>query len=84
MTSFTPDPDKEYWRGEFSLTLEETRLTRFVSPSPFVPQDEGDRAERCNEILCIAALGRKSGWSTPTLRRRWWACPAAWTPPWRC
>lgn len=59
MTSFTPDPDKEYWRGEFSLTLEETRLTRFVSPSPFVPQDEGDRAERCNEILCIAALGLK-------------------------
>ena len=46
-------------RGEFSLTLEETRLTRFVSPSPFVPQDEGDRAERCNEILCIAALGLK-------------------------
>ena len=59
MTSFTPDPKKEYWRTDFSLTLEETRLTRFVSTSPFVPQDAGDRAERCNEILCIAALGLK-------------------------
>ena len=59
MTSFTPDPQKEYWRTDFSLTLEETRLTRFVSTSPFVPQDAGDRAERCNEILCIAALGLK-------------------------
>ena len=59
MTSYTPDPKKEYWRSDFSLTLEKTRLTRFVSPTPFVPQDAGDRAERCNEILYIAALGLK-------------------------
>ena len=26
-------------------------------PNPFVPDDAGDRAERCNEILKIAALG---------------------------
>ena len=24
----------------------------------------------------------KSAWSTPAHRRRWWACPAGWTPPW--
>ena len=39
--------------------LEETRLTRAVSPAPFVPADAEDRAERCNEILKIAALGLK-------------------------
>ena len=39
--------------------LEETALTRPVSPSPFVPAGAGDRAERCQEILTIAALGLK-------------------------
>ena len=43
----------------FSLEPCTTVLTRPVSPTPFVPEDAGDRAERCNEILCIAALGLK-------------------------
>ena len=46
-------------RSPFSLGLASTVLTRPVSPSPFVPQGEQDRAERCNEILKIAALGLK-------------------------
>ena len=46
-------------RRIFSLELEETALTRPVSPNPFVPADAGDRAERCQEILTIAALGLK-------------------------
>ncbi len=36
-----------------------TTLTRHISPSPFVPEDETLRAERCEEILKIAALGLK-------------------------
>ena len=44
---------------EFSLTVEDTELTRPVSPAPFVPQGELDRAERCDEILRLAALGLK-------------------------
>ena len=43
----------------FSLEPSTTTLTRPVSPSPFVPADAGDRAERCDEILRIAALGLK-------------------------
>ncbi len=43
----------------FSLEPGDTKLTRYVSPNPFVPEDAGDRAERCNEILRIAALGLK-------------------------
>ena len=67
MNTFTPselDPMEDahclgVGRRIFSLELEETVLTRPVSPSPFIPADAGDRAERCREILTIAALGLK-------------------------
>ena len=67
MNTFTPselDPMADahclgVGRRIFSLELEETVLTRPVSPSPFVPADAGNRAERCREILTIAALGLK-------------------------
>src|SRR5699024_5143280 len=48
----------EGW-AEVRFTLEETKLTRPMSPTPFVPQDEARRAERCQEILTLAALGLK-------------------------
>ncbi len=57
MTTFNGQRQADLWRASFSLPLEETRLTRAVSPAPFVPADAEDRAERCNEILKIAALG---------------------------
>ena len=59
MTTFNGQRQADLWRASFSLPLEETRLTRAVSPAPFVPVDAEDRAERCNEILKIAALGLK-------------------------
>ena len=67
MNTFTPselDPMADahclgVGRRIFSLELEETVLTRYISPDPFVPADAGDRAERCQEILTIAALGLK-------------------------
>lgn len=37
----------------------ETNLTRPVSPTPFIPADGSRRAERCEEIITIAALGLK-------------------------
>ena len=56
--TFSQEPP-EVWRCSFSLPVEETRLTRYVSPSPFVPEDDAGRAERCEEILRIASLGLK-------------------------
>ena len=50
-----PDVFPQYFR----LNVEETTLTRPVAKNPFVPADAEDRAERCNEILKIAALGLK-------------------------
>jgi NAD+ synthase (glutamine-hydrolysing) len=43
----------------FSLTAEETALTRYVAPRPFVPEGKEDRDARCREILLIASLGLK-------------------------
>lgn len=43
----------------FSLGLEETVLTRYVAPKPFVPESEEDRDARCREILLLSSLGLK-------------------------
>ena len=43
----------------FSLTMAETRLTRPITPMPFVPDDPEHRAAACEEILSLAAQGLK-------------------------
>ena len=43
----------------FSLTVGETKLTRHIAESAFVPEDKTDREERCREMLFIASLGLK-------------------------
>ena len=50
---------EDHWYSKFELEMGETTLTRPVSPAPFIPEDPGHRAERCEEILKIAALGLK-------------------------
>ncbi len=51
--------DTEHWRTLFDMKLADTVLTRHINPMPFVPEDEQERKQRCNEILCIAAMGLK-------------------------
>ena len=41
----------------FSLALSETKLTRTVDPTPFVPADRVHRAERCEDVFAIQAYG---------------------------
>lgn len=48
-----------YSKISFSLTPEETALTREVPAAPFVPSGAELRAARCGEIFTIAALGLK-------------------------
>ena len=45
--------------GCFALPVEETKLTRFVDPMPFVPADESARRSRCEDILNMQAAGLK-------------------------
>lgn len=59
INSFPPAFDDDMVGVSFSLALDATALTRKISPAPFVPRDAERRAERCNEIFTIAALGLK-------------------------
>lgn len=43
----------------FNLVMEDTTLTRYIPPQPFVPEGKVDRDARCQEILLIASLGLK-------------------------
>ncbi len=60
MNTYTFPPSEGYVFWDYcKFDREETVLTRPISPTPFLPSDAGDRAERCEEILTIAALGLK-------------------------
>lgn len=58
MSTF-PASNETYISIEFSLKEEQTELTRFVDPAPFVPGNKADREKRCEEIFKIQAMGLK-------------------------
>ena len=55
-TSFEPSAEG-YLTVDFDLALTETRLSRRVDPTPFIPHDERRRAQRCELILKMQADG---------------------------
>ena len=57
MTTFVTED--HYSEVTFELEQEETKLTRYIDPAPFVPGDKNDRDKRCDEILMIQAMGLK-------------------------
>ncbi len=58
MNTFTTGfMSEDHYIAAFSLDMEETRITRHIDPMPFVPDNPGKRAERCEEILSIQAFG---------------------------
>lgn len=58
-TTFETDGQMSYWYDGFSLEIKETKLTRPVDPTPFVPHDQNDREKRCEEIFAIQSMGLK-------------------------
>ena len=58
-TTFRIPEERALMRVPFHLDEEETVLTRKFPCQPFVPQDDRVRAERCEEILTIQAMGLK-------------------------
>lgn len=58
-TTFETDGQMSYWYDGFSLDIKETKLTRPVDPTPFVPHDQNEREKRCEEIFAIQAMGLK-------------------------
>lgn len=58
MNTFTSGrAEAGYEEIPFSLAMEPLELTRPVDAHPFVPQDPGERARRCEEILNIQTQG---------------------------
>ncbi len=55
----TESEDRPRDFSSFFLTKGKTKLTRYVSPMPFVPEGKEDRDARCREILLLASLGLK-------------------------
>lgn len=58
MSTFTGRP-APYQEISFHLRQEQTALTRFVDPHPFVPGGQEERRKRCEEILSIQSMGLK-------------------------
>ena len=58
MTTFE-QKSGNYVNQIFHLKSEETTLTRFIDPAPFVPGSKLDRDRRCEEILSIQSMGLK-------------------------
>ena len=59
MTTYPQEGQEDYLVSEFHLQTEDTVLTRYIDPTPFVPGDKANREARCEEILSIQALGLK-------------------------
>ena len=59
MTTYPEQRTDGYQIVRFSLAIEETKLTRYFDPRPFVPSDKHNRDQRCDEILNIQAMGLK-------------------------
>ena len=53
----TADATDEADLVPFSLNIEETPLSRYIDPMPFVPADPIERDRRCEDILNIQAQG---------------------------
>ena len=59
LTTFPAEDMSGLYRSEAEFTLSAAKLRRYVSPTPFIPENAADRAARCQEILTISALGLK-------------------------
>ncbi len=57
MTTYPETDSEAYETVPFSITFEETKLSRFIDPHPFVPLNSAKRAERSAEILQIQTMG---------------------------
>ena len=57
MSTFEITDDYSYLVQEFELKTEDTVITRYIDPAPFVPSDVNNLKSRCEEILDIQSMG---------------------------
>lgn len=58
-TFSSSDSDNQYWTIGFDMSIESADLTRYVSPTPFVPSSTREVDERCARIISMQAAGLK-------------------------
>ncbi len=59
MSTYNSGNNVQHRRVAITFTEQETKLDRHFEAMPFVPNDAGTRAQRCEEILSIQAYGLK-------------------------
>ena len=59
MTSFPGGQTDDYFEQEFSLEVNENKITRSFPKAPFVPDNQDERDKRCDEILSLQSMGLK-------------------------
>ncbi len=59
MTTYISDACEEYTVVEFDVNTEIGELSYKIDELPFVPKNEAEKNERCEEILTIQAMGLK-------------------------
>ncbi len=59
MNTYRAEKPESIWEITFDTAVEQTTLTRFVDPHPFVPADTEERSRRSETILSIQAGGLK-------------------------
>ncbi len=57
LTTYRQSREKEFRFVTFTLPVEETSLTRWVDPHPFVPSDPTQRTRRCESIFAMQTTG---------------------------
>lgn len=57
LTTYRQGREGDFRVVSFSLSVEETTLTRWVDPHPFVPSDETQRTRRCESIFAMQTTG---------------------------
>ena len=57
LTTYRQGREGDFRVVSFSLPVEETTLTRWVDPHPFVPSDETQRTRRCESIFAMQTTG---------------------------
>lgn len=57
LTTYRQGREGNFRVVSFSLPVEETTLTRWVDPHPFVPSDETQRTRRCESIFAMQTTG---------------------------
>ena len=57
--TFFCEPDTNIITVYFDFAIEETKITRFIDPHPFVPADKDERSRRADTIRSIQSYGLK-------------------------